>query len=160
MAMRGSFAADEAGAERANPQRVQSSRRRGLNHGMGREPQIIVIGKTDAAPAIYLGFLPQSVDRREERVTAVEVGFSGEPEALCCVFGEAIELLHFAFGGPAEFTKRKSGVLAAASRVPLLGGPGSHRSDRSESWHSISAEGNKRGSSHKPERPLPRPVWK
>src|SRR5580704_1585707 len=150
MAMRRSFAADEAGAERANPQIVQSRGRRGLNPWMRREPQIIVIGETDEASAVYPGFPPQSVDRREKRVAAVEVCLSGEPEALRGIFGEAIELLHFAFGGPAEFTKRKSGVLAAASRVPLLGGPGSHRSDMSESWHSISAEGSKRGSSRNP----------
>jgi hypothetical protein len=73
---------------------------------MGRKPQIIVIGETDEAPTIYPGFPPQSVDRREKRVTAVEVSLSGEPEALRGIFGEAIELLHCAFGGPAGFTKR------------------------------------------------------
>src|SRR5580704_8096127 len=106
MAMRRPFAADEAGAERANPQPVQSRRRRSLNHGMGREPQIIVIGETDEASAVYPGFPPQSVDRREKRVTTVEVSLSGEPESLRGIFGEAIELLHVAFGGPARFTKR------------------------------------------------------
>src|ERR1700720_505479 len=104
--MRRSFAADEAGAERANPQIIQSRRRRGLNHGMGREPQIIVIGETDEAPAVYPGFPPQSIDRREKRVAAVEVSLSSEPEALRGIFGKAIELLHFAFGGPAGCTKR------------------------------------------------------
>ena len=107
--MRRSFAADEAGAERANPQIIQSRRRRGLNHGMRREPQIIVIGETDEAPAVYPGFPPQTVDRREKRVTAVEVSLSGKPEALRGILGEAVELLHFAFGGQAGFTKRLEG---------------------------------------------------
>ena len=106
MAMRRPFAADEAGAERANPQIVQSRHRRGLNHGMGREPQIIVIGETDEPPAVYSGLPPQSVDRREKRVPAVEVSLSSEPEPLRGIFGEAVELLHFAFGGPAGVTKR------------------------------------------------------
>ena len=51
IAMRGSLAADEAGAKRADPQSFQRRRRRGLDHGMGREPEIIVIGETDEAPA-------------------------------------------------------------------------------------------------------------
>src|ERR1700730_5806794 len=129
MAMRGSFAADEAGAECANPQPVQSRRRRGLNHGMGRKPQIIVIGETDEAPAVFPGFPPPSVDRREKRGTAVEISLFSEPEALRGMPGEAVDLWLLAFGGPAGLTKRlvKSGVLAAASRLPLLGGPGSHR---------------------------------
>jgi hypothetical protein len=121
MAMRRSFAADEAGAERANPQRVQSRRRRGLNHGMGREPQIIIIGETDKAPTVDSGFPPQSVDRREKRVTAVEVSLSGEPEALRSIFGKAVEFLHVAFGWLSSRSDSvKSGVLAAASACRFL----------------------------------------
>ena len=64
--MRGTLAANEAGAEGADPQGLHGRRRRRDDRGVRGEPEIVIIGETDEAAACCLGFTPQSVDRREK----------------------------------------------------------------------------------------------
>src|ERR1700730_10787101 len=126
MTMRGSLATDEGGAERADSQCVQCRRRRRLDHGVGGEPQVIVVGETDEMAAIDLDFTPQGVDRREKWVTEVKISLPREPEALRCIIGEALGLLHLLDRRSrwVHETIGKSGILLAATWLPLPGRTG------------------------------------
>ena len=88
------LAADEAGSQRADADRVDRLARRRLHRGMVGEAEIIVVGEADETRPPRTGLAPGRVDGHEEGVVLVEIGLAREAEAFGGVIRQALRFLH------------------------------------------------------------------
>ncbi len=88
------LAADEAGGEGAGAEGRERGRGRALHRGMRGKPEIIIIGETGEAATAGGGLVAQTVDGREKRVAALQIGFAGEAKATRRMIFKAVDLCH------------------------------------------------------------------